>query len=169
MDASLKAGLERVEEAVAALTDVVGPLEFDRQILVARTIRLDGFDNGNSSDVLDEYHGARGREVGWVVNDGREHEGSGWCDPDVGAAPATGNLDGCGKGESGRELRDEFGIPVDKFSLWFCGGLSSFYWRVERILGCGRGLMTIAKMKMKMKLKMNQVEGLTFPKENWCS
>jgi hypothetical protein len=40
------------------LTYIIGPLQLDWHILIARVIGADGFDNGNSCEILNEYYRA---------------------------------------------------------------------------------------------------------------
>ena len=59
-------------------TDIVGPLELDRKILVADVVGLDAFNNRERCEVLDEHHRGSWGDGHWVPNAGREHQRTGW-------------------------------------------------------------------------------------------
>ena len=54
-------------------TDVVGPFELERHVLVARVVAFDAFDYGERGEVLDEYYGSLRCDGHGVSDAGREH------------------------------------------------------------------------------------------------
>ena len=115
-DSSRKSG-EAGEWFYSELTDVVGPLDFQREVLAAGPIAADAFHRSDGGEVLEEDNGARGSEMGGVVDDGGHDEATGGSNPDVGTSPATGYLGRGDEGEACRELGEERGIPTREDSV----------------------------------------------------
>lgn len=99
-------------------TNVVGPLELDRNLFVSPVIGLHCFHHGNSSNVLNEDYRAGHSEVSWMVNDCRVDETAWGSDPDVCATATAGNLSRSSKGEASRQLGHNLGIPENMSDIW---------------------------------------------------